>query len=120
VNDVIRLHDLRVSTRVGVGDIERSHPRGLLINVELRTDTTAAGVSDELSDTINYHEAASVVAEVVRSTEARLLEHIAERIATVLKEKYGKVGVTVTVAKEHPPIEEDIRAVSVTIERDGG
>jgi dihydroneopterin aldolase len=120
MNDVIRLQDLRVSTRVGVGDIEREHPRGLLINVELRTDTTAAGVSDDLADTINYHEAASVVAEVVRSTEARLLEYIAERIATVLKEKYGKVGVTVTVAKEHPPIEEDIRAVSVTIERDGG
>ena len=119
MKDIIRIHDLRVSTRVGVGDIERAHPRGLLINVELRTDTTAAGVSDNLGDTINYHEVASLVAEVVRSTEARLLEYIAERIATVLKEKYGKVGVTVTVAKEHPPIEEDIGAVSVTIERDG-
>jgi dihydroneopterin aldolase len=120
MTDVIRIHDLRVNTRIGVGEDERAHPRGLLVNVELRTDTTAAGVSDDLADTINYHEAASAVANLVRSTEARLLEHLAERIAELLREMYGKVGVTVTVAKEHPPIEEDIQAVSVTIERDGG
>ena len=119
MTDVIRIHDLRVPTRIGVGDDERAQPRDLLINVELRTDTTAAGVSDNLADTINYHEATSAVADLVRSTEARLLEHLAERIAELLRGKYGKVGVTVTVAKENPPIEEDIQAVSVTIERPG-
>lgn len=120
MTDVIRLHDLRVATRVGVGADERAHPRSLVINVELRTDTTAAGVSDDLSDTINYHEAATAVADVVRSSEARLLEHLAERIAEVLGGMYGRVGITVTVTKEHPPIEEDVQAVSVTIERNSG
>jgi dihydroneopterin aldolase len=119
MTDTIRIHDLRVMTRIGVSEEERAEPRPILINVELRTDVTAAGVSDDLAETINYHEATVAIVDLVNGMEARLIEHIAERIAGLLRDLYGKVGVTVTVAKEAPPIDEDVRAVSVTIERDG-
>jgi dihydroneopterin aldolase len=119
--DTIAIHDLRVMTRIGVSEEERAEPRPILINVELRTDVTAAGVSDDLSDTINYHEATVAIADLVRGLEVHLIEHLAERIAGLLHDMYGKVEVTVKVTKESPPVDEDVKAVSVTVERpDGG
>jgi FolB domain-containing protein len=53
VTDFIRIHELKVQTRVGVSDEERSANRPVLINVALTTDTRTDGNSDDLSDTID-------------------------------------------------------------------
>lgn len=117
MRDSIGIHDLRVQTRVGVTDEERASYRPVMINIWLGTDIRAAGRSDELADTIDYSTVLRRVSEMVGSGEFGLIEHIAERVASLLLQEIGADSVKVEIIKERPPVEQDVRAVSVTIER---
>lgn len=117
MTDTIRIHDLRVDTRVGVSEEERSALRPLIINVALSTDTRPAGTSDLLADTIDYGKATRRIAKLVGDGEFRLIEHVAEEVATLLLQECGAETVNVEIIKEAPPVEENVRAVSVSIER---
>jgi dihydroneopterin aldolase len=118
--DRISIRDLRVDMRIGVTEEERATPRAIVIAVDIMTDLVSAGESDELTDTVDYHAATVAIATMVRSTEAKLLEHVAERIASLVGGLPGVDRVAVEVTKESPPIAEDVQAVSVRIERPPG
>jgi dihydroneopterin aldolase len=118
VIDRISLHDLRVETRIGVTDEERATPRTVTISIDIWANLEPPGKSDDLADTVDYHSATVGVADMVRSMEAKLLEHVAEKVASFICEMEGVDGATVEVTKEAPPIAEDVRAVSVKIERE--
>ncbi len=118
MNDHIKLTALTVDARIGVTDEERAITRPIRIDISIATDTRAAGQSDDLADTISYHQVATDIAELARSKERRLLEHLAEEIAAHILTDKGVASVTVEVEKGDPPIEEEIQAVSVRITRD--
>lgn len=118
--DAIRIVDLRIPARIGVSDEERAVEQEIAVTADLRTDVRRAGASDELADTVDYHAAVTAVSELVRSKDRRLLEHLAEEIANLLLALKGVRSVTVEVTKENPPVEEDLRAAAVRIERDRG
>jgi 7,8-dihydroneopterin aldolase/epimerase/oxygenase len=115
--DLVSIHDLSVETRIGVTEQERATPRSLTISVDIWTDLTPPGKSDDLRDTIDYHAVTSEIARMVRAMEANLLEYVAEQIASRICAMKGVDGVSVVVTKEAPPMEEDVKAVSVRIER---
>jgi 7,8-dihydroneopterin aldolase/epimerase/oxygenase len=115
--DKISIQDLRVEMHVGVTDAERAQPQTVVISVDMWSDLAAPGKSDDLADTVDYHAVTVAIADLVRSTEARLLEHVAEKIAASIGAIEGVDGVSVEVTKESPPIPEDVRAASVKIER---
>ena len=115
--DSISIRDLRVATHIGVSDEERSQPQWVTVTVELQTDLRAASTSDDLADTINYHWAANEIATIIRSSTCKLLEYLAEKIATRMTALDDVRGVTVEIAKESPPVEEDVRTIAVRVER---
>jgi len=115
--DRIAIRNLRVETRIGATEAERSRPQHVLVTVEILFDAGAAAASDDLADTIDYGETTAVIAELVRSTETRLLEALAGKVAAAISAREDVRGVTVEIAKESPPIAEDIDEVSVRIER---
>jgi dihydroneopterin aldolase len=118
MTDLIRVRDLRLRTRIGVSDEERAVAREVIVDFDLETDTRRAGVSDELADTIDYHQAVVAVAELVENAETRLLEHLAEKIAARLTALSGAGEVILEIRKESPPIvEAEVGSVSVRIER---
>lgn len=117
MNDAIRIHDLRVRTRIGVSVDERASLRQLVINVTLPIDTRTAGSTDDLADTIDYGMAIRRITELVGGGEFHLIEHVAEEVATLLLQECGAKTVNVEIIKELPPVEENVRAVSVIIER---
>ncbi|MGH2819498.1 MAG: dihydroneopterin aldolase [Actinomycetota bacterium] len=117
--DVIRIRGLRVDTHIGVTAEERARPQTVVVDVEVHTDLTRAGRSDELSHTIDYGHLVQRVAEAVRSAEARLLEHVAEEVAALVRGLEGVTGVAVEVGKASPPLSEELERVSVRIERGG-
>lgn len=118
--DRIAVRDLRVAGRVGVTDEERSVPQELVISVEVRADLAAAAASDDLADTVDYDRLVTDIAAVVRSTECRLLEHLAHRIAGRIAAIPGVAGVSVEVGKASPPVKEKVGAITVRIEHEGG
>lgn len=115
--DAIKIRGLRVDAHVGVTDEERSQPQTIVVNVHISADLERASMSDDLEDTIDYAAAATAVAERIASQQSKLLEHLAGGIADDLLSLTGVRGVTVEIAKEPPPLEEDVETVAVTIER---
>jgi dihydroneopterin aldolase len=115
--DSIIVRDLRVKAHVGVTEEERSRAQLLIVSVVLYTDLRKAGKSDDLGDTVDYGRVTSEIEALVTSTEASLLEHLAEKIAGLIAAMPGINGVTVEIAKDAPPIEQEVGCVAVRIER---
>ncbi|MFN2525390.1 MAG: dihydroneopterin aldolase [Actinomycetota bacterium] len=119
-SDRVVIRDLRVTSRIGVTDAERSEPRPLLINLEVTTDLAPAGRTDDLSETVDYSAVAGAVTELASVGESKLLEHLAHKIADRVLAFAGATAVRVEITKESPPMAEDVRAVAVVIERSVG
>lgn len=115
--DTISIRDLRVETHVGVTKEERARTQTVVISIDIEADLVAAGQSDAITDTVDYDRVATQVADLVRTSESALLERLGEKIVDLVM-RYDRVeGVTVEISKERPPIDEDVGAVVVTLER---
>jgi dihydroneopterin aldolase len=117
VTDALLIRGLRLDARVGVTDAERQKPQTVRMDIAIRADLSQPATSDDLGDTIDYSAAVATVADAVRATECRLLEHLASHVATRVSYMHGVLGVTVEVSKEPPPVDADVEAVVVRIER---
>ena len=116
-NDRITISRLKVPTHVGVTDEERSQIQTVIITIELVLDLRPAAESDDLKHTVDYGLVTTEVAELVRSSETKLLENLAENIATHVCTLTRVERVTVEVIKESPPIPEDVGPIAVRITR---
>lgn len=115
--DHILIRDLRLQTRVGVEENERAHRQNVLVTMDIETDVTTAATSDDLADTVDYDRVVRDVAALVEGGERRLLEHLAEQVATVISRFNGVRGVTVEIAKEAPPVPQVVGQIAVRIHR---
>ena len=62
--DCIQLRALRVVCVVGVLPEERDRPQPLAIDIDIYTDLSAAGQSDDLNDTLDYGAVAAAVNQI--------------------------------------------------------
>lgn len=113
----LKVLGLRVPAHIGVTEEERSTAQNVIVNVELVADLSAAVVSDEFADTIDYDRLTSEVAQLVRGSRSNLLEHLAGTIAEHVCSLPGVERVTVEVSKESPPVEEHVEEIAVRITR---
>ena len=117
--DRIIIRGLRVQTSVGVGDEERARRQLVAIDLDIDLDLSGAGRSDDLADTISYSQVVTEVTDLVASSSARLLEHLAERIADDLSSRHRYAGITVEIGKEPSPVAQDVQDIRVRILRPG-
>jgi dihydroneopterin aldolase len=115
MSDLIRIVDLEVHAHIGVPEEERREPQRLLITLEMTVATiTHAARTDELSRTINYHDVALRVKSLATKRPRKLIETLAEEIATEVLKTYPIQKLTIEVKKFILP---DTHCVSVKIER---
>lgn len=81
--DKILIRDLSLRTIIGVFPEERDEKQDVVINLELHTDLTAAGQSDDLNDTIDYKTLKKRIIAMVDQSRFQLIERLAEEIATI-------------------------------------
>ena len=99
----------------GVFAEERKLGQRFIIGLELELDLSAAGQSDDLSRTVNYAELHELVQGIVQQKSFKLIEALAEHIASEVLDNYTMVdALTVQVTKPHPPF--DIHFEGVTVE----
>jgi dihydroneopterin aldolase len=115
--DCIQLRGLRVVCIVGVLAEERERPQPIELDIDIYTDLSAAGRSDDLTDTVDYGAAAEAVVEICLSSRAQLLEHLAQLIADQLLALTSVLAVDITIKKVRPPIPLDINFTAVQIVR---
>ncbi|GAA3411697.1 dihydroneopterin aldolase [Paenibacillus hodogayensis] len=85
------------------------------VDLTLSLDLSEAGRTDEIGTTVNYAELYERVKQIVEGRTFRLIEALAENIASDVLHQYTNVNdVTVRVIKPHPPF--DIHFDGVTVE----
>ena len=112
--DVIHIHDLEVSYHVGVPDEERAKPQRLLLDIQLHLDFRAAAATDDLTKTINYFAVTQQLLKFGEGRQWKLIEKLAEDIASAILTTYRPQKVRVEVKKFIIP---ETKYISVIIER---
>lgn len=113
--DIIFIQGLKVKTTIGVFDWERRIKQNLLIDLEVETDCRKASENDDLKDALSYKDVANRVSELVAESEFKLVESVAERVASVILEEFPTAWCRVNVSK--PRAVENSASVGVMVER---
>lgn len=116
--DKIRMQRMEFYGYHGVFPEETKLGQQFYVDLTLYVDLRIAGQSDDLNDTVNYAHIYQTTKEMVQGAPFRLIEALAENIATKLLTNYTKIiELTVSVIKPHPPFDIHFDGVAVEIHR---
>ncbi|AIQ61821.1 Dihydroneopterin aldolase [compost metagenome] len=116
--DKMKLHRMEYYGYHGVFEEERKLGQRYYVDLEFEMDLSAAGRSDDLELTVNYAEAHALVKKIVEHESFKLIEALAERIASAVLDTYTIINaVTVKVTKPHPPFDVHFQGVTVELRR---
>jgi len=122
--DRIVLEGMIFHGRHGTLPAERELGQPFVVDIELRLDLQAAGLSDDLTRTVDYSEVHHQAKEIVEGPPVNLTETVAERIAgAVLKDHPAVETVRVKVAKPYVRLDNTVltgSAVEIVRRRDVG
>ncbi len=116
--DMISLHGIDVYAHHGVHPAERELGQRFVIDVDLWADCTAAALSDDLGQALDYTAAHRIVWETTAQTSFQLLEALAGQLCRALLAELAVQKVAVRVHKPNPPIPNFLGQATVTLERD--
>lgn len=116
--DRITLTGIRCETRLGAGDDERALPQLVEVDLEVEADLSAASVSDDLDDTVDYGPLVEGVVRAVEEGHHALLEALAGSVAREALATSTRIGaVVVRVRKLAVPLDVDMDHAQVEIRR---
>lgn len=113
--DIIFLNELKVDTVIGIWEWERRIRQTVIIDLEMSADIAKAAASDDVADTLNYKSVAKRIQGFVADSSFQLVETLAEKIATIIREEFDVAWVRVRVNK--PGAIRGSKDVGVCIER---
>jgi 7,8-dihydroneopterin aldolase/epimerase/oxygenase len=106
--DKIFIKNLIVPVIVGITEKERSTKQLIIVDIYLYRDLKDAGTSDDPKRTLSYSKIRDSVIDFVSSNKFKLVEGVAEGIASLLLKNKAVEKVKVRVRKEkyadHPSI----------------
>jgi dihydroneopterin aldolase len=118
--DKIILTGMRFYGYHGVLPEEARLGQGFTVDLELLGDLRAAGVDDDLKQTINYGHVYTAVKAILEGERFKLIEAVAERVAERLLAQFPAYEVMVRVHKPKAPIPGPVDGVAVEIRRQRG
>lgn len=114
-DQILKLENLRFYAYHGAKPQESVVGAWYSVTLNLRLDPTNVLTSDDLSDTLNYAEAARIVKEQM-AIRSNLIEHVAGRIAEALLRGLPELNsLSVTIVKENPPVCAPCASASFTL-----
>ncbi len=75
--DRVLIRNLTVDSLIGVYPEERIDPQRLILDVDMTYDLSAAGLSDNVADTIDYGKVSEELTHIANTTQYQLLEALA-------------------------------------------
>lgn len=115
--DKIIISGIRLYGYHGIYPEEKKQGQWFELDVELDSDLVKAGLSDDLSDTVNYSEIYQIIKKIMEGPGVNLLEHLAQLIAEALLELEPVKMVRVRVKKPGLPLGSAAGYASVEIAR---
>jgi 7,8-dihydroneopterin aldolase/epimerase/oxygenase len=114
VEDRILLEGMIFYGNHGTLPAERALGQPFVVDIELHLDLQPAGLSDDLTQTVDYSEVHRRTKGIVEGPPVNLIEAVAERIAAAILEDHSRVEtVCVKVAKPHVRLGDTVFAASV-------
>ena len=98
--DKVFVKNLVVPCKVGVTQEERLKKQNVIVEIEVFCDLRSAGDIDDLSKSISYVEIQEKVIEAVNNGEFKLLESVAETVASLILKIPLASKVVVSVRKQ--------------------
>ena len=112
---IINVNGIKLYAYHGCLEEEAVIGANYIVDVRIETDFSEAQRTDELSKTVDYVVVYNIVKSEM-SIRSKLIEHVAGRIADALIQQLSEIEkAEVTVTKLNPPMNGDVREVSVTI-----
>jgi len=109
---------MRIYAYHGVMEKERRGGQYFIVDIELETDLSKAGRSDNLNDTIDYASVYGCISKIVVENKYMLLEKLAESICSSIIINFKKIEtVKICVKKPEAPIDGEFNWVGVEIKR---
>ena len=115
--DKIMARGLTFTACHGVLAAEKVVPQTFKVDLDLFLDLRAAGLSDDLKDTVSYAEVYEQVRKIVENESYNLLEALAENIAASLLFCYPLNGLELTIYKPDAPVNGIFDYFAVNIKR---
>jgi dihydroneopterin aldolase len=117
MTDRIVLDGMRFQGTHGVHEYEQHNPQAFEVDVELALDLQPAGLSDDLTRTVDYSRVFDTCRQIVESTRFNLIEALAEAITQELLAGFEVDEVTVRIRKPDVQLGGTFRAVGVEVHR---
>src|SRR6267378_2914655 len=114
LSDRIHIEQLEISTRIGVPEKERATPQRLTVTISFWPYRQTRDLADKIDQTVNYSAVAEETKNFVRDQSVKLIETLADRLATHLLKTFPIHKVVVELRKF---VLEDAKYVSATVTR---
>ena len=114
--DKILIQGLSIETLIGVYDWEREAKQTLFVDLEIGVDLSRAAATDDVADTIDYAELATLVCDVAFKSTFQLLEALGDAIIQAITTQYAVANVRIRITK--PEILPNAQKVMVELYRD--
>ena len=103
MSDILHIHDLAVQCRLGVLEWERHAPQPVWIDLELAIDAARAAQRDDVREAVDYVALVRAVKELAEGRAYRLMETLAEAVASLMLKEFRVPSVRVRVKKRALP-----------------
>lgn len=111
----IAISGMRFYAHHGCFGEERAIGTHFLVDLQLEVDTSAAEISDNIDDTVNYLKVYQVVKQEMERP-SNLLEHVAHRVGEAVLSQFSDTkSVVVKMSKLNPPLGGQMESASVEI-----
>jgi len=100
LRDKVFIKNLVLPCTIGVTKEERKTRQNVIVDIEIFCDLSQAGDTDDLNRSISYADVQEKVTAAVTSSEFKLLESLAQTVASLILKNPLASHVTVAVKKE--------------------
>lgn len=113
----ISLENMEFHAYHGCLEHEQTLGNTFLVTVCMEIDTELAEKTDNLEDTLNYQLIYNVI-KFEMEISSKLIEHLAQRIANCLFQKFTQIkSLSIKLSKINPPLGGKVACVSIEIDK---
>lgn len=114
--DTLFIHQLKITTLIGINPDERIHPQTLHMNIAMQYDVSDAAQADDIKHAVNYANVTLALEHLTATTQFNLIETLAERACETLLSQFSIHLVTLTICKK-PADMPNVDHVGITLTR---
>ena len=115
--DTIKLTNIVLYAHHGYYEAERELGQRFELDIEVECDLQEPAKSDDLQLTIDYRKVYALAKDTFENHKFKLLETVAEKIASQILESFNVLTVLIRVRKPHVPLKGFLDHIEIEIKR---